>query len=69
MTEQWEICEIRRHSSTFITEVEKITFTTRGEQKSKSTGNYAQVMCETLAEGWEPFAVDHGVKYFRRRVS
>ena len=78
MTEQWEMCEVAAAADSIadamLEKCHKIIFSSTGVQKSNfPMKDYEKLVCEFLAEGWEPFqSVFHfkgGVVTFRRRVS
>lgn len=70
MKEKWELCYLDLHSSTpFSTTTDVFILSPDGEKVTKNAEDYKKVICELLAEGWEPYAVQGIQHYFRRRIS
>jgi hypothetical protein len=70
MSEQWEMCEIFHGvgglSGKFIyNNYSPIDMQTHYYDSKE----WKMFFCTLLAEGWEPFHVENGAYFFRRRVS
>lgn len=66
MNEKWEMCVVSTGTNS------KLIYSSHGEQKSIfKSGELGKVICDLLANGWEPFSVDliPLIYYFRRRIS